>query len=53
MYLILIILKLTCETIDLIASSFGVAPRDLFSERTAKLAKKLPKRVEMYAKMKS
>ncbi len=45
--------NLTCETIDLIASSFGVAPRDLFSERTAKLAKKLPKRVEMYAKMKS
>ena len=34
----------TCKNID----SIGIKPADLFNEETAKLAKKLPPRVDMY-----
>lgn len=40
--------NLTCKNIDSIAESFGIKPVDLFNEETAKLAKKLPPRVDMY-----
>lgn len=40
--------NLTCKNIDSIAESLGIKPADLFSEETAKLAKKLPPRVDMY-----
>ena len=40
--------NLTCKNIDNIAESFNIKPKDLFSEKTAKLALKLPKRVDMY-----
>ena len=43
--------NLTCKNIDFIAKSFGIRPKDLFDEETAKLAKKLPSRVDMYKKM--
>lgn len=42
--------NLTCKNIDLIAKSFGIKPQDLFNENTAKLAKKLPARIDMYNK---
>lgn len=42
--------NLTCKNIDLIASSFGIKPADLLNEETAKLAKKLPPRIDMYNK---
>ncbi len=44
--------NLTCKNIDLIARSFNIKPILLFSEETAKEAKKLPKRVDMYIKEK-
>ncbi len=40
--------NLTLKNVDLIASSFGIKPALLFDESTAKLAKKLPPRVDMY-----
>lgn len=42
--------NLTCKNIDIIAKSFGIKAQDLFNEETAKLAKKLPPRVDMYKK---
>lgn len=42
--------NLTCKNIDFIAKSFNIKPIMLFDEDTAKLAKKLPKRVDMYKK---
>ena len=42
--------NLTCKNIDIIAKSFGIAPTLLFNEETAKLAKKLPTRLDMYKK---
>ena len=42
--------NLTCKNIDLIAKSFNISPKELFNEDTAKLAKKLPPRVDMYKK---
>lgn len=32
------------------AQSFNITPKDLFDEETAKLAKKLPPRIDMYHK---
>ena len=40
--------NLSCKNIDSIAESLGIKPADLFNEETAKLAKKLPPRVDMY-----
>lgn len=40
--------NLTCKNIDLIAKSFNIKPELLFNEKTAKLAQKLPARVDMY-----
>lgn len=40
--------NLTCKNIDLIAKSFNIKVELLFNEETAKLAKKLPARVDMY-----
>lgn len=40
--------NLTCKNIDFIAKSFNIKPILLFEEETAKAAKKLPKRVDMY-----
>lgn len=42
--------NLTCKNIDFIAKSLNIKPILLFEEETAKLAKKLPKRVDMYKK---
>lgn len=42
--------NLTCKNIDVIATSFGIKPMDLFNEQTALLAKKLPPRIDMYKK---
>lgn len=42
--------NLTCKNIDFIANSFGIKPKDLFDEDTAKLAKKFPPRIDMYRK---
>ena len=42
--------NLTCKNIDFIAKSFKVKPEALFNEETAKSAKKLPIRVDMYKK---
>lgn len=44
--------NLTCKNIDSIAKSFNIKPILLFEEETAKSAKKLPKRVDMYNKTK-
>lgn len=40
--------NLTCKNIDFIAKSFKIKPNLLFNEETAKMAKKLPIRVDMY-----
>lgn len=40
--------NLTCKNIDFIAKSFKINPELLFNEETAKMAKKLPNRVDMY-----
>lgn len=40
--------NLTCKNIDFIAKSFKIKPELLFKEGTAKMAKKLPVRVDMY-----
>ncbi len=40
--------NLTCKNIDIIAKSFGISPTLLFNDETAKLAKKLPTRLDMY-----
>ena len=45
--------NLTCKNIDSIAKSFNIKPELLFNEDTAKLAKKLPIRVDMYRKNQS
>ena len=42
--------NLTCKNIDFIAKSFNIKPILLFDEETAKMAKKLPVRVDMYRK---
>lgn len=42
--------NLTCKNIDFIAKSFKIKPELLFNEETAKMAKKLPVRVDMYNK---
>ena len=44
--------NLICKNIDFIAKSFNIKPELLFCEDTAKLAKKLPVRVDMYRKIK-
>ena len=44
--------NLTCKNIDFIAKSFNIKPILLFDEETAKMAKKLPVRVDMYKKNK-
>lgn len=44
--------NLTCKNIDFIAKSFNIKPILLFDEETAKMAKKLPIRVDMYKKEK-
>lgn len=40
--------NLTCKNIDFIAKSFNIKPELLFNKRSAKLAQKLPVRVDMY-----
>lgn len=40
--------NLTCRNIDNIAKTFGIKVNLLFDERTANMAKKLPKRVDLY-----
>ena len=40
--------NLTCKNIDFIAKSFNIKLEQLFKEDTAKLAKNLPVRVDMY-----
>lgn len=42
--------NLTCKNIDFIAKSFKIKPISLFNEETAKMAKKLPIRVDMYSR---
>lgn len=42
--------NLTCKNIDYIAKSFNIKQELLFDEKTAKLAKKLPVRVDMFNK---
>ena len=42
--------NLTCKNIDFIAKSFGINVSLLFNEDTAKKAKNLPIRVDMYIK---
>lgn len=44
--------NLTCKNIDSIAKALNIKPIMLFNEETAKEAKKLPKRVDMYNKSK-
>lgn len=44
--------NLTCKNIDSIARAFNIKPILLLEEKTAKDAKKLPKRVDMYTKAK-
>lgn len=43
---------LTCKNIDFIAKSFNIKPVLLFNEETAKMAKMLPIRVDMYKRNK-
>lgn len=40
--------NLTLKNIDFIAKSFNISQKDLFDEKTAREAKKLPARVDMY-----
>ena len=40
--------NLTCKNIDNIAKTFNIPISLLFEEKTAKMAKTLPKRVDMY-----
>lgn len=42
--------NLTCKNIDSIALALDIKTNQLFDEKTAQLAKKLPKRVDMYKK---
>lgn len=42
--------NLTCKNIDFIAKSFNIKVELLFNEETAKKAKTLPNRVDMYNK---
>lgn len=42
--------NLTCKNIDNIARTFNIKVNLLFDEKTARMAKKLPKRVDMYNK---
>lgn len=44
--------NLTCKNIDCIARSLNIKVNLLFDIETAKMAKKLPKRVDMYKKTK-
>lgn len=44
--------NLTLKNIDFIAKSFNIKPIQLFDEETAKKAKKLPIRVDVYRKKK-
>lgn len=43
--------NLTCRSIDFIAESFKISPKQLFDEKTAELALKLPPRVNKYKKI--
>lgn len=45
--------NLTLKNIDIIAKSLSINPAFLFNEETAKKAKLLPKRVDMYNKRES
>ena len=40
--------NLTCKNIDFIAKSFNIKPELINKKKTAKLAQKLPVRVDMY-----
>ncbi len=40
--------NLTCKNIDFIAKALNIKVNMLFDEKTANMAKKLPKRVDMY-----
>lgn len=42
--------NLTCKNIDLIAENLNIPQKNLFDEKTAKLAQKLPNRVDTYYK---
>jgi len=42
--------NLTCKNIDILAKSFCIPPELLFNEKTAKLAVKLPTRLDKYKK---
>ena len=42
--------NLTCRNIDNIAKTFGIKVNLLFDEETAKSARNLPKRVDLYNK---
>lgn len=44
--------NLTCKNINCIARTLNIKVNLLFNEETAKLAKSLPKRVDMYRKSK-
>lgn len=44
--------NLTCKNIDCIARALNIKVNLLFDIETAKMAKKLPKRVDMYKKIK-
>lgn len=40
--------NLTCNSIDILATSLNIKPNDLFNEETALKAQKLPNRVDKY-----
>ena len=40
--------NLTCNSIDILATSLNIQPMDLFNEKTAIEAQKLPNRVDKY-----
>ena len=42
--------NLTCKNIDILAKSFCIPPELLFNEKTARLAMKLPTRLDQYQK---
>ncbi len=40
--------NLTCKNLDVLAKSFNIKPEKLLNEETAKLATRLPTRLDMY-----
>lgn len=44
--------NLTCKNIDIIAKTLGIDSEQLFNKNTAKLAKQLPPRVDLYIQQK-